>query len=190
VRAREKNRARIISAQPSDEEENFAQETPEEALVAAQVYLLTTQPEPGDPREHMHQADKLRKYSLEKKSIHYEDKGKKSTKYQSSQSQTSNSSGDEKHKARREDARNIIAQARVNKACYAWKEENYEDDEKEMGVLCFTRGVRRTRVPKVFKLPHDQQNYDGSQEPRLWILDYLQAVQILGGTRATAMQSL
>jgi hypothetical protein len=32
------------------------QETPEAALVAAQAYLLTTQPEPGDPWEHMHQA--------------------------------------------------------------------------------------------------------------------------------------
>jgi hypothetical protein len=41
-----------------------------------------------------------------------------------------------------------------------------------------------------FKLPHDQQKYDGSQEPMLWLSDYLQAVQILGGTRATAMQSL
>jgi hypothetical protein len=40
----------------SEEEENFIQETSEAALVAAQAYLLTTQPEPGDPREHMHQA--------------------------------------------------------------------------------------------------------------------------------------
>jgi hypothetical protein len=31
-------------------------ETPEAALVAAQAYLLTTQPEPRDPRENMHQA--------------------------------------------------------------------------------------------------------------------------------------
>jgi hypothetical protein len=89
-----------------------------------------------------------------------------------------------------EDARNIIAQKNVNKARYAWKEENYEDDEKEMCVQCFTRRVRRTRVPKVFKLPHDQQKYDGSQEHRLWLSDYLQEVQILGGTRVTAMQSL
>jgi hypothetical protein len=73
---------------------------------------------------------------------------------------------------------------------YAWREENYEDDEKEMGALCFTRRVRGTRVPKGFKLPHDQQKYDGLQEPTLWLSDYLQAVQILGGTRATAMQSL
>jgi hypothetical protein len=81
-------------------------------------------------------------------------------------------------------------QASVNNARYAWKEENYEDDEKEMGALCFTRRVCRTRVPKGFKLPHDQQKYDGSQEPTLWLSDYLQAVQILGGTRATAIQSL
>jgi hypothetical protein len=167
--------------------------------VAAQAYLLTTQLEPGDPQEHMHQAaikslglveDKLRQHSSEKKLTYYEGQGKKSRKYQSSQSQSSDSSGDKNHKARVEDARNIIAQKKVNKERYAWKEENYEDDEKEIGALCFTRRVRRTRVPKGFKLPHDQQKYDGSQEPRLWLSDYLQAVQILGGTRATTMQSL
>jgi hypothetical protein len=45
-----------LSAHQSEEEEDFVQETPEAALVAAQAYLLTTQPEPGDPWEHMHQA--------------------------------------------------------------------------------------------------------------------------------------
>jgi hypothetical protein len=54
--ARKGNRARSISAPPSDEEENFVQKMSEAALVAAQAYLLTTQPEPEDPREHMHQA--------------------------------------------------------------------------------------------------------------------------------------
>jgi hypothetical protein len=121
---------------------------------------------------------------------HHKEKRRENFKRRPSQSQTSESSGDEKSKGRREDARNIIAQARVNNACYAWREENYEDDEKEMGTLCFTRRVRRTRVPKGFKLPRDQQKYDGSQEPTLWLSDYLQAVQILEGTRATAMQSL
>jgi hypothetical protein len=67
---------------------------------------------------------------------------------------------------------------------------DYEDDEKEMGAQCFTRRVRITPVPKGFKLPHDQQKYDGSQEPQSWLSDYLQAVKILGGTRETAMQSL
>jgi hypothetical protein len=71
------------------------QETPEAALVAAQAYLLTTQPEPRDPWEHMHQAtirslglveDRLRKHSPEKNATHYEDKGKENFKYQPLQS--------------------------------------------------------------------------------------------------------
>jgi hypothetical protein len=47
------SRSSFIAA---DEEENIMQETPEVALVAAQAYLLTTQPEPGDPQESMHQS--------------------------------------------------------------------------------------------------------------------------------------
>jgi hypothetical protein len=137
--AREENHTRSISAHPLDDEEDFVQETPEATLVEAHAYLLTTQPEPRDPREHMHQAairtlglveDRLRKHSPEKKMTRYEDKGKENIKYQSSQSQASDSSGDKKRRTRREDARNIIAQTRVDNARYAWKEENYEDDEK------------------------------------------------------------
>jgi hypothetical protein len=197
--AREASHVKSVSKHPSDNEEDFVQETPETALVAAHAYILTTQPEPGDPREHMHQAtirslglveDKLRKHPPEEEATYHKEKERKKFKRQPSQSQTSESSSNEKHKARRKDARNIIAQARVNNTRYTWREENYEDDEKEMDALCFTRRVRRTRIPKGFKLPHDQQKYDGSQEPTLWLSDYLQAVQILGGTRATTMQSL
>jgi hypothetical protein len=54
TQTREESYAKSLSAQQSEEEEDFVQETPEAALVAAQVYLLTTQPEPGDPWEHMH----------------------------------------------------------------------------------------------------------------------------------------
>jgi hypothetical protein len=71
----------------------------------------------------------------------------------------------------------IIAQARVNKYCYEWDEGNYEDEKTEMGALCITRRLRRTQVPKGFKLPHNQQKYDGSQEPELWLSDYLQSVK-------------
>jgi hypothetical protein len=59
-----------------------------------------------------------------------------------------------------------------------------------MGAPCFTHRVRITLVPKGFKLPHDQQKYDGSQEPQSWLSDYLQAVKLLGGTKEIAMQSL
>jgi hypothetical protein len=70
-----------ISTPLSDKEEDFIQETPEAALVAAQAYLLTTQLEPGDPWEHMHQAaikslgpvgDKLKQKSVGKKSTYHE----------------------------------------------------------------------------------------------------------------------
>jgi hypothetical protein len=56
TQTREESYMKSISAHPSDDEEDFLQETPEAALIAAQAYLLTTQPKPGDPREHMHQA--------------------------------------------------------------------------------------------------------------------------------------
>jgi hypothetical protein len=133
---------------------------------------------------------KIREKGPETKSTSYNEKQKEKLKYNFTDKEYSESSEEERRQKRKEDARSIIAQARVNKSRHAWKEENYEDDEKEMGALCFTRRVRKTRVPKGFKLPHDQQKYDGSQEPTLWLSDYLQAVQILGGTKATAMQSL
>jgi hypothetical protein len=198
TRTIEESYMKSLSANPPEEEEEFVQETSEAALVAAQAYLIT-QPKPGDSREHMHQAtirslglveDKLRGNLPEKKATHRRERRKEEVKCKSSRNETSESSGDEKCQKRKEDARNIIAQARVNNSRYAWREENYKDNEKEMGALCFTRRVCKMRVPKGFKLPHDQEKYDGSQEPTLWLSDYLQAVQILGGTRAMAMQSL
>jgi hypothetical protein len=182
-----------------DEEEDFIQEMPEVALVVAQAYLLTTQTEPGDPREHMHQAaikslglvgDQINQKSLGRESTYHKHTERRSRKSQYPQTRRTNSPDREDHEARKEDARNIITHAKVNKSHYAWDEENYEDEEKEMGAQCFTRRVRRMRVPKGFKLPHDHQKYDGSQEPKLWLSDNPQAVQILGGSRAIAMQSL
>jgi hypothetical protein len=39
-----------------DEQGNIMPKTPEAALVVAQTYMYTTQPNPGDPREHMYRA--------------------------------------------------------------------------------------------------------------------------------------
>jgi hypothetical protein len=39
-----------------DQQGNIVPKMPEAALVAAQPYLYTTWPSPGDPREHMHRA--------------------------------------------------------------------------------------------------------------------------------------
>jgi hypothetical protein len=65
----------------ADEVGSIIPDTPEVALVAAQAYLLTTQPEPGDPQESMHQdaikglgliGDKLKQDPLEKKTTQNE----------------------------------------------------------------------------------------------------------------------
>jgi hypothetical protein len=39
-----------------NEQGNIIPKTPEAALVAAQAYIYTKRPNPGDPREHMHRA--------------------------------------------------------------------------------------------------------------------------------------
>jgi hypothetical protein len=126
-------------------------------LVAAQAYLLTTQPELGDPREHIYQAairslglveNRLMGNLPEEKATHRKKRRKEEFKRKPSRNNSSDSSEDERRQKRKEDTRNIIAQARVNNSRYAWREENYEDDEKEMGALCFTRRVRKTRYPK------------------------------------------
>jgi hypothetical protein len=102
------------------EEEDFVQETPEAALVAAQAYLLTTQPEPGDLREHMHQAaiqslglveDKLMGKLPEEKATRGKERRKEEFKRKSSRKDPNDSSEDEKQQKRKEDAGNIIAQA-------------------------------------------------------------------------------
>jgi hypothetical protein len=85
ARTREESHTKSKSAHPSDEEEHFVQETPEAALVAAQTYLLTTQPKPGDPLEHMRQAairslglieNRLRKHLPEEKATYHKEKQK------------------------------------------------------------------------------------------------------------------
>jgi hypothetical protein len=56
ARSREERYSRSPTPQLEEEKDYFMQETPEAALIAAQAYLLTTRPEPGDPREDMHRA--------------------------------------------------------------------------------------------------------------------------------------
>jgi hypothetical protein len=148
---------------------------------SAQAYLLTMQPALGDPRESMHQAaikgpgligDKLNQEEIPQKNRLPR---QQNSPQQSRRSQRSRSPYDEAPQTRRSrsprqanhgsrdgDARNIITQARVNRSRYEWDEGNYEDKETEMGASCFIRRVRKTQVPKGFKLPHDQQKCDGS----------------------------
>jgi hypothetical protein len=74
-------------------------------LVAAQAYLLTTQPKLGDPWEHMHQAairslglveNKLMGKLPEEKATHRKERPKEEFKRKSSRNESSDSSEDER----------------------------------------------------------------------------------------------
>jgi hypothetical protein len=157
---REESYAKSQSPHQSEEEEDFVQETPEAALVAAHAYLLTTQLEPGDPREHMHQAairslrlveDKLMGKLLEEKVTRGKGRRKEESKRKSSRNEPNDSSEDEKQQKRKEDARNVLAQARVNNSRYAWREEIMKTMKKRWARCVLPVGFAKRGYPKVSK---------------------------------------
>jgi hypothetical protein len=128
TQSREERYSRNTTPQLEEEDEDFVQETPEAALIAAQAYLLTTRPEPGDPQEDMHQAairslgiveGKIMGKGPEAKSTSYKKGRKKEFKHKITRNESSESSEEERRQKGKEDARNIIAQARVNKSRHA-----------------------------------------------------------------------
>jgi hypothetical protein len=59
------------------------------------------------------------------------------------------------------------------------------------GADCLSYKIRETMPPKRFKpTPIDAAKYDGQQEPRSWIDDYLQTVILHKGNQIAAMQCL
>jgi hypothetical protein len=157
-----------------DEEGNIIPKTPEAALVVAQTYLYTTRPSPGDPREHMHWAALQGLRMVGNKLIAEEEEAYRNrgthkprspchhnSPWHRSGSRWSRSPLPRRHKSPKHGG---TQRSRTPTKAY-----DYEDDEKEMGASCFTHRVRTTPIPKGFKLPHDQQKYDGSQEPQSWL---------------------
>ncbi|KAK1663306.1 hypothetical protein QYE76_051465 [Lolium multiflorum] len=104
-----------------------------------------------------------------------------------------------KHRAR--DARDEITQSRIDKARRrrAMREEldsdssdeTQENDGELRGADCLSYKIREAMPPKKFKpTPTDAAKYDGQQEPRSWIEDYLQTVILQKGNQIAAMQCL
>jgi hypothetical protein len=107
-----------MTPQLEEEDEDFVQEIPEAALIAAHAYLLTTHPEPEDPQENMHQATirslgivegKIMGKGPEAKSTSYKEGRKKESKHKITRNESSESLEEERRQKRKEDARNIIA---------------------------------------------------------------------------------
>jgi hypothetical protein len=104
-----------------------------------------------------------------------------------------------KHHAR--DARDEITQSRIDKARRrrAARKDNDSDSSDEdqeydgelRGADCLSYKIREAMPPKKFKpTPTDAAKYDGQQEPRSWIDDYLQIVILHKGNQIAAMQCL
>ncbi|KAK1601491.1 hypothetical protein QYE76_008066 [Lolium multiflorum] len=111
---------------------------------------------------------------------------------------TAHASGS-KHHAR--DARDEITQSRIDKARRrraARKDNNSDSSDEDQeydgelrGADCLSYKIRETMPPKKFKpTPTDAAKYDGQQEPRSWIDDYLQTVILHKGNRIAAMKCL
>jgi hypothetical protein len=102
---------------------------------------------------------------------------------------------------RSKDARDDITQSRIDKARrrHAAKEGYDSDDSDETqeydgelrGTDCLSYKIGEAMPPKRFKpTPTDAAKYDGQQEPRSWIDDYLQMVILHKGNQIAAMQCL
>lgn len=174
--------------------------------MAAQTYLITTQPAPDDPRATLH-CSALMNLGMVGASLAQAEQGimhqpdthphRRISPRQAGHTRRSWS----RHRAHllgpepQSNTRGDNTQYRDDEA----RDENRnrrdhdgdnEDDYELCGASCFTQRIRKTSVPKDFKLPHDRQKYDGLQEPEAWLADYLATVKLQGGSTATAMQSL
>jgi hypothetical protein len=45
-------------------------------------------------------------------------------------------------------------------------------------------------VSSSFKLPDNYKKFDRLQDPEDWLVNYLETIKLMGGTKATTMQSI
>jgi hypothetical protein len=96
--------------------------------------------------------------------------------------------------------RHGLAQNRVNLA-RARREARRFEDECELethgnsrhglcGAECFSLLIRSTPLPKGIKLTNGVVKFNGQQEPRIWLDDFITAITISGGSKENALQLL
>jgi hypothetical protein len=166
--------------------------TPEAGYMATHAFILASKPPPGDPREALYQMAMagvgVMGTALAGSGTPQPESAPRSNPRKNSPRPITTA----RDPPREDDPRNTEAQARVDRAREnRSRRRSPELDEEDMcGLPCFTRRVRRNQVPSGFKLPDNYKKFDGLQEPEDWLIDYLKIVKLLGGTRATAMQSI
>jgi hypothetical protein len=96
--------------------------------------------------------------------------------------------------------RHGLAQNRVDLA-RAWREAGRFEDKCELEMLgsnrhglcgaeCFSILIRSTPLPKGIKLSNGVVKFNGQQDPRIWLDDFITGVTISGGSRDNALQLL
>jgi hypothetical protein len=58
------------------------------------------------------------------------------------------------------------------------------------GAKCFSYLIRSTPLPKGIKLSDGVVKFNGQQDPRIWLDDFITAITISGGSRDNALQLL
>ena len=169
-----------------DERGNIIPKTPEAGYMATQAYILASRPPPGDPREPL--------FNMAMAGVGVMGTAFATTPPEENPRQNSpRPTAAVQDPPRTSGARDTAVQVRVDRARQERRERQHSPelaDEDMCGLPCFTRRVRKTRVPKGFKLPENFKKFDGLQDPEDWLVDYLEMVKLVGGTRATAMQSI
>ena len=166
---------------------NIIPKTPEAGYMATQAYILASKPPPGDPRETLYNMALAGVGAMGTAFVATPPEG--TARQNSPRPAAATAAAPEGPSG----ARDTGAQARVDRARQSRRDHRQSpelNDEDMCGLPCFTRRVRKTRVPSGFKLPDHFKKFDGLQDPEDWLIDYLETVKLTGGTRATAMQSI
>src|SRR5215217_1213867 len=157
-----------------DERGNIIPKTPEAGYMATQAYILASRPPPGDPREPL--------YNMAMAGV-----GVMGTAFATTPPEENPRQNSPRHTAAVQDpprasgARDTAVQVRVDRARQERRDRQHSPeltDEDMCGLPCFTRRVRKTRVPKGFKLPENFKKFDGLQDPEDWLVDYLEMVKL------------
>ena len=68
------------------------------------------------------------------------------------------------------------------------QQDNQAEDDVPAGPICFGPRIRQEQFPKGFTLPRDTPKYNGSVKPEDWLVDYMTAVTIAGGSKRVAVR--
>ena len=141
------------------------------ALISVETYLRLTQPPEGDARSLLHRQQIASIRAIE------EALAAKAPSNQAREPTTSEVPAAQRQPIK--DLRDVLTQKTVDRnrkersAGAANMDDHADGDFEPCGAACFSFTIRDTHMPKGFKLTAGTPKYDGKQDPKLWLEDYL-----------------